>query len=342
MRPKSSNNNVYTNPVKYFRNLNSKTFAEKIDNFLGIVTNYPENTDLPGAIQFRIPGLLNKSQSELVALPENPNSYIKPVPGTIIRLKWFQGYYVYSGLYKHKSIENNDFLIDILTETDLRTVNIPDYTENNTDDYNKLEFIDFEIEIPLIKEKAGDHIIRGNNNNDIILSYKDNGSPYISFLINRTISEYDTNTEGIHIYGDFDIDNEINFNNNKNPYKPKEEQDGSGVVLNFNKIRLITDINSIYISSAKEIGLSSKNKITFFTEESYDIDSPIINLGKNADESIVLGNKLNDWLGQLIDAIAQLTVGTPVGPSTPPINVAIFNKLKTQLNSILSKQNKTL
>ena len=66
-----------------------------------------------------------------------------------------------------------------------------------------------------------------------------------------------------------------------------------------------------------------------------------INLGNQNLESLVRGETLVQLLTELITAIEVMTVATPAGPSTPPLNVASFTKVKSQLRTMLSNLNKT-
>ena len=67
-----------------------------------------------------------------------------------------------------------------------------------------------------------------------------------------------------------------------------------------------------------------------------------INLGDQSLEPIVKGDTLVDLLSQLIDAITKQVFLTPAGPSgTGPTNLATFNKIKNQLNTMLSELNST-
>lgn len=67
-----------------------------------------------------------------------------------------------------------------------------------------------------------------------------------------------------------------------------------------------------------------------------------INLGDTSLEPIVKGDTLVDLLSQLIDAITQQVYLTPSGPTgTGPTNLATFNKIKNQLNTMLSELNTT-
>jgi hypothetical protein len=67
-----------------------------------------------------------------------------------------------------------------------------------------------------------------------------------------------------------------------------------------------------------------------------------INLGDQNLESLVRGETLVNLLSQLVDAITQQIYITPAGPTSPgPTNVAVFQKIKSQLNTMLSDLNKT-
>lgn len=58
-------------------------------------------------------------------------------------------------------------------------------------------------------------------------------------------------------------------------------------------------------------------------------------------EPLVLGQTLVDTLGQLCDAIKSITVPTPHGPSSTPINAAQFASIKSNLKTILSQLSNT-
>lgn len=67
-----------------------------------------------------------------------------------------------------------------------------------------------------------------------------------------------------------------------------------------------------------------------------------VNIGDTDLESLVRGETLVDLLGEILDAIIKQQYLTPAGPSSVgPTNIATFNSIKTKLNSMLSKLNKT-
>ena len=53
---------------------------------------------------------------------------------------------------------------------------------------------------------------------------------------------------------------------------------------------------------------------------------------------MVLGDTLKEILDKLIKALLQLTVVTPSGTSSTPVNFASFEEIGNQLNDILSKK----
>lgn len=62
-----------------------------------------------------------------------------------------------------------------------------------------------------------------------------------------------------------------------------------------------------------------------------------VRAGASADQPMVLGDDLVSWLQDLLKAVQQLTVGTGVGPSSPPINAAAFAQLGQRASAFLSK-----
>lgn len=66
-------------------------------------------------------------------------------------------------------------------------------------------------------------------------------------------------------------------------------------------------------------------------------DSIVLNDGA---EAMVLGDTLKNLIGELIDEITKLTVGTALGPSTTPVNTPQLLAIKAKLSQMLSKKSK--
>lgn len=79
-----------------------------------------------------------------------------------------------------------------------------------------------------------------------------------------------------------------------------------------------------------------ENEITVKDGE-VDIVSKKINHNEGK-EPMVLGDSLADFLGKFIDACMKLTVVTPAGTSSVPVNVADFAQLKTEFDKFKSQK----
>ena len=135
-----------------------------------------------------------------------------------------------------------------------------------------------------------------------------------------------------------------------------DEFSGKQIILNSDSIILNSREGTLVGMAKNGIGLSTGGDITLDSVGTTTIASPVINLGFEANEPVVLGNKLeeviNDLMGEIekiIDAITAISVPTGTGPSGPPVNspqfLAIKNiglkAIKNKLVSIKSKQNFT-
>lgn len=99
---------------------------------------------------------------------------------------------------------------------------------------------------------------------------------------------------------------------------------GNNILTNNNEVHLID---------------SHENEF-FLNEEHIQLLCKKFDLGEGK-EQMVLGNTLIDLLGQLIDAICNLTVITHAGASGTPINAATFTDIKGKLETVLSKLSNT-
>lgn len=78
------------------------------------------------------------------------------------------------------------------------------------------------------------------------------------------------------------------------------------------------------------------NEVTLKDGEIDMVSDKINHNGGN--EPMVLGNTLKESLSNLIDAILSMTMVTPTGASSTPMNAAQFIQIKSQLNNILSQK----
>lgn len=135
-----------------------------------------------------------------------------------------------------------------------------------------------------------------------------------------------------------------------------EEFSGKQIILNSDSVILNSREGTLVGMAKNGIGLSSGTDITLDSVGTTTIASPVINLGFEAEEPVVLGNKLeeiiDDLMGEIekiIDAITTISVPTGTGPSGPPVNspqfLAVKNvglkAIKNKLVNIKSKQNFT-
>ena len=113
------------------------------------------------------------------------------------------------------------------------------------------------------------------------------------------------------------------------------------VLMNENEIHIIDahenevfmNEDEVHIIDAHENTMLMNEEHIQFTCSKYDIGE-----GK---EQMVLGNTLVKLLGQLIDAICNMTVLTHVGASGTPINSVEFIAIKSKLETILSNLSNT-
>lgn len=143
------------------------------------------------------------------------------------------------------------------------------------------------------------------------------------------------------------------YENNTAPTSPDKFIEDQ-VILNSNRLLFNSKSDSILLSSAKTINLNSVENVNIDSPKTV-INSSQIYLGsKDADESVILGDKFLDSLRDLLTKILSLGIAlqSPIGSGTPYIpNTFIFPKAgevvettKTmigQIESFKSKVSKT-
>jgi hypothetical protein len=156
----------------------------------------------------------------------------------------------------------------------------------------------------------------------------------------------------------------IKVNKEANDTYPSSDQlVGDQIVVNSGRVILSSKTAETFLFSKKKFSIFTDDIVTIDTEKGYKLISQNGNIeitargnkniimtvnsgskifyGKDAaDQQAILGNKLVDLLGQLIDAINAMKIATPSGPSAPgPIDKVPFNNIKNQLKDTLSKIN---
>jgi len=236
-------------------------------------------------------------------------------------------------------------------------------------------FINNNNKVKPILPKEGDTILRGRFGNNIRLGNNpDTNSPNIKISVGQSpeinTSEEQTSYEenindiknSIWITSDEIVDikpvtqgstyhlkstinppnkfegNQIIFNTDRVIWNAKKDE----VFIFANKGISLTSNGYIAIDSNKNIGITTLDRLNVVAKSGTFIDSPKIDLGKDAKEPVVLGDKLVKLLEELIDEMIKEIHPTGSGPSGPPKNAAQYRIIKNKLKTILSKQNKTL
>ena len=98
------------------------------------------------------------------------------------------------------------------------------------------------------------------------------------------------------------------------------------------------ELGSIYYKSGVGLFYNDEfsNKIEVKDSELL-LDSKKI-IHNSGNQAMIRGNDQKGILDEILDAIMSLTVLTPLGPSSVPVNIATFISIKAKLETILSKK----
>jgi hypothetical protein len=146
-------------------------------------------------------------------------------------------------------------------------------------------------------------------------------------------------------------------------YPSSDQLIGDQLVVNSGRVIVSSKTAETFLFSKKKFSIFTDDVVTIDTEKGYKLISQNGNIeisarhNKNiifgvatggkifhgrdgADQQAILGNKLVDLLGQLIDAINVMQFQTFFGPTFPgPMDKATLNTIKAQLKTTLSKNN---
>lgn len=137
---------------------------------------------------------------------------------------------------------------------------------------------------------------------------------------------------------------------------PPNQYAGKQILFNSDRILLNAKNDCVLLFSKQAIGLSSAGTINIDSDSSCIINSPKIQLGLNAKEPILLGDKTVDvlkeilkYLGNLSEALGKMKAKIgEVDYDVTDINLpakelkSVINQMEIKLESIKSKQNYTL
>jgi len=218
-----------------------------------------------------------------------------------------------------------------------------------------------------LKPFEGDYILQGRYNNSIrftntTLPNKDNqwskqgkaGDPLI--IINNTrnteksfgfrLEDINRDDSNIWLTSTQTIPIELVAKEQKGfvaNYKPELVNKYNQPQLIFNSGRLIFNAktDSVVVSANKSINLISNDNIVINSDKYINLNSNKIYIGgvsaSKEKEPIVLGQQILNTLDEIINIITTLTVGTAVGPSTPPLPTTLTKLLNLQIKLKTSK-----
>lgn len=246
-------------------------------------------------------------------------------------------------------------------------INIADKIKVNGNDI-ELEFGDsFEenLNVPLLQPYEGDYILNGRWGNSIRFgstvlnknnwsSKGNNGNPIIIISNNapktkkkggQPIGIENVNEDDSTIYLCSNqliglTPSTMNYSAYRNIPEKVQSFTGNQILFNSDRIVINSKRSDTLISSKKSIGLSAST-INISADKEFIVNAERNYLGVNANEPIPLGRQLMMWLKELTTALSVLTVVTPSGPSTPPVNVNSFITLASKLETILSQKSFT-
>lgn len=340
--------------------------AEVLDIIIDDTHEYYEDPGSIGKIKYRLlQSERGKSKdAKSFAYPISTRFITYPILHETVVIINFLNRVFYSDVLNFLNAMNNDALPNLSTAPSSETTKsvkdykkvstsgIPNNSNEKTIKFGKY-FKDLNNSIPIRSINEGDVALNGRFGNYIVLGGSKTGKPYIKMSVidkseYKLVSESTSNDRGIWITND-----EIKFsskcpkitenNNPPNEYTGNQIYIGSDrIILNSLKGDIVGfSPKSIMFSCEKNFVISSNSDINI-KSKSISIDTNSISLGKNADEPLVLGNKLIQVLQDLITQISSITVVTSTGPSSPPVNAGQISSISAKLSSVLSKKNKSI
>jgi len=136
-------------------------------------------------------------------------------------------------------------------------------------------------------------------------------------------------------------------------YKPQFPYNGKQIIFNSDRVLINSKNDSILLFSSKVISLSSNEGIHFNTEKEFIVNSSKIQLGIDATEPLVRGNKFKNLMNKLLLDLENVgdqlfTATDSNGNAIPSVQTAgnslikSTKRIRTLLKTINSEQNYTI
>jgi hypothetical protein len=279
---------------------------------------------------------------------------------------------------ENDSSSGNSDISEIVASNIPNNVQKNDSASNRKTEFNGTYF-KRDLRTHQLSLREGDTIFQGRFGNSIRLSgylhsNKDDGKSYPAFII-RNRESADNTAKKVYDVVDEDINNDgssihITSGEYISPYSPTvnyadgynfpSEAKGDQIIVNSDRVTLSSKADSIFLYGNKNISLLANNVVTIdstgiditsrntihisATDDNdmvFSVDNGRILLGSGkVEQQMILGNKMINLIAQLLDAINQMQIATPSGPSAPgPINRAAFTDIGNKLKDCLSKTN---
>ena len=123
-------------------------------------------------------------------------------------------------------------------------------------------------------------------------------------------------TQGLDFQAASNVTDSIK-NQGLNTWDTGKKFSGKQIVINSGRIVFNSTQNEIIAFAKKGIGLSSAGPISLDASTNIEANASKIMLGKDADEPLILGNKMKQWVTDFVTAVGNLTAITAIGPSSP-------------------------
>lgn len=232
------------------------------------------------------------------------------------------------------NVDNKNYVAGTKKYTDITEMEAESVVQG-TDTPSKPSLADDFVteDVPPLTARAGDHVLHGSNNAVIVLgrdrpadlaSGEKEQAGTIDLVAGRVSSEHmDTKNDKARVYVSAKTDVDVNFGTDNIGEKAAPS---AAIIAVGDEIRIIAR------NGAKIVVLSDDGTLT--------LDAPSVHIGNQALEPAVFGDKLRDWLNDLLSAVTtKMVMNTPAGPTAPgaiTISGTEFIDLKSKVDSLVS------